>query len=112
MAKLIGRRSLNAIVANLDGVGDALWEEAQDGEDRAAANLAYVRATTPHHKIFGPDHLTYTSAERGDVDSFFSLNAPNALAIEFGHDPSGVFAGTDTKPPEGLYILMKAAGLA
>lgn len=112
MAKLIGRRSLNAIVANLPGVADATWEEAKDGESRAKANLAMVRASTPHHKIFGPDHLTWISSERAYPDALFSLNAPNALAIEFGHDPSGVFANTDTKSPEGLYILMRAAGLA
>jgi hypothetical protein len=41
-----------------------------------------------------------------------TLEAPNAMAIEFGHAPSGVFAGTATRPPRGLYILGKSSGLA
>lgn len=37
------------------------------------------------------------------------LNAPNALALEFGHAPSGYFAGTKTKSPVATYILTRAA---
>ncbi|QFG10392.1 tail completion or Neck1 protein [Mycobacterium phage Anthony] len=48
------------------------------------------------------------SAEKGE-SVFIYLNAPNPVALEFGHMPSGVFAGTDTKAPEGLYILIRAA---
>ena len=44
-----------------------------------------------------------------DVDMFTILHAPNAMALEFGHDPSGIFAGTDTKPPDPEYILTRAA---
>ncbi|QGJ90170.1 hypothetical protein PBI_SHEAKEIRA_21 [Mycobacterium phage SheaKeira] len=44
----------------------------------------------------------------GAVDMHTVLHAPNAVALEFGHDPSGFFAGTDTKPPAAEYILTRA----
>ncbi|QFG04495.1 hypothetical protein SEA_JEEVES_20 [Mycobacterium phage Jeeves] len=44
-----------------------------------------------------------------DVDEFTVLHAPNAMALEFGHAPSGFFAGTNTKPPAAEYILTRAA---
>jgi hypothetical protein len=34
----------------------------------------------------------------------------NALAVEYGHAPSGYFAGTKTRAPAGLYILTRAKG--
>lgn len=34
----------------------------------------------------------------------------NALAVEYGHAPSGYFAGTATRAPAGLYILTRAKG--
>ncbi|BBC53824.1 putative head-to-tail connector [Mycobacterium phage PP] len=106
-----GKSAMARLIAHKPGVADAVWDEAKERERLAHGILEQVRATTPHHKIFGPDGLTKTSRERSYPDAFFSLNAPNPKAIEFGHDPSGVFAGTDTKPPEGLYILYRAAGL-
>lgn len=45
----------------------------------------------------------------GAIDFHTVLHAPNAMALEFGHAPSGFFAGTDTKPPEATYILTRAA---
>lgn len=106
-----GKREFNKLIVHLPGVGDAMYDEAKERDRVAAGLLAEVRATTTHEKIYGPDHLTRTSAERdpGGVDARFSLHAPNALAIEYGHDPSGVFAGTDTKSPDGLFILTRAA---
>ncbi|AJD82440.1 hypothetical protein SHEEN_22 [Mycobacterium phage Sheen] len=107
-----GKRAMADLIAHKPGVADAIWDEAKERDRIAAGILAQVRASTPHHKIFGPDHLTKTDASRAYPDAFFSLIAPNPKAIEFGHSPSGVFAGTDTKAPEGLYILYRAAGLA
>ena len=49
------------------------------------------------------------SEEDGATDFHTILNAPNAFALEFGHQPSGRFAGTDTKPPAATYILTRAA---
>jgi hypothetical protein len=89
---------------------------ARQGERRAAMNLRVARATTPHMKIADPAHLTGTDKGGGKIDSWFSLTAPNpsnAMAIEFGHYPSGVFDperyGRITKAPAGLYILTRAA---
>lgn len=106
-----GKREMHKLIAHKPGVGNALYEEAKSRERVAHGLLEEARLTTTHTKIYGPDHLTRTSAERdpGGVDSRFSLHAPNALAIEYGHDPSGVFAGTDTKSPDGLFILTRAA---
>jgi hypothetical protein len=41
-----------------------------------------------------------------------SLAGDNPAALEYGHQPSGWFAGTKTKAPTGLYILHKAGGFA
>ena len=106
-----GKRAMADLIAHKPGVADATWDEAKERERVASGLLAEARASTTHEKISGPDHLTRTSKSRAYPDAFFSLNAPNPKAIEFGHSPSGVFAGTDTKSPEGLYILYRAAGL-
>ncbi|AXH50391.1 hypothetical protein SEA_OLLIE_22 [Mycobacterium phage Ollie] len=117
MARLIGQKAMNHVISHLDGVRDAVYAEAKERGRKAEANLAQARASTRWHKIFGPDHLTRVTVTRGDVDSFINLEAPNAMAIEFGHQPSGVFGPggmfghLDTKAPEGLYIITSAAGL-
>lgn len=112
MARLIGLEAMNRVVSHLDEVKDEVHKHAKEVGEKAAANLEAARGSTHWHKIHGPDGLTKTSVTKGEVDSFVNLEAPNAMAIEFGHHPSGVFAGTDTKSPEGLYILGKASGLA
>ena len=114
MAELIP--DLESVVVHIPGVGNAIYDEAEEREHVANGFLEEARATTTHTKIVGPAHLTNTSVERlGPVDSQFSLNAPSPESIEFGHNPSGVFDpdryGRRTKPPEGLYILHRAAGL-
>lgn len=118
MAKIYYRRKgLNQLISHMEGVRDAVHDKAKDGGDRAKANLGEARASTHWHKILGPDHLTKVDVSQGDVDSFFSLEAPNAMAIEFGHQPSGVFGPDgryghiDTKAPDGLYILTRASGI-
>jgi hypothetical protein len=104
----------NDIVLSLPGVKRSVREEADEIEGNAESILRTVRATTPHKKISGPDRLTYISKEPAldsTTDWFVSLHAPNPVAIEYGHEPSGFFEGTDTKAPDGLYILHRAAGL-
>lgn len=104
-------------------------------ENRAEDILTSVRASTQWHKIVGPSGQTTITSEMADVDGYVHLNADNAMAIEFGHDPSGVFGPgrskryssqfedgvgyvasqvgrygrTESKAPEGLYILTRAA---
>lgn len=116
MARLISNKAMNLVVSHLSEVKHAVRNEADSVADAARANLAEVRGTTRWYKIYGPDHLTTVDSSHGEVDAFANLNAPNPMAIEFGHQPSGVF-GPDgqyghikTKAPEGLYILHKAAG--
>ncbi|MDP7733642.1 DUF5403 family protein [Mycobacterium paragordonae] len=118
MAKIIGLKAMNTLVSHMEGVRAAVHEEAEEGGRRAKANLASARTSTKWHKIHGPDHLTKVEVEQGEVDSFFSLIAPNPMAIEFGHAPSGVFGPggemghIQTKAPHGLYILTHAAMLS
>ena len=75
---------------------------------KAERLLANARASSKTHKYFGPDGLTDIEVEYVDVDAFVFMEAPNAMAIEFGHQPSGVFKGTNTDAPEGLYIITRA----
>lgn len=116
MVKLIGERALNLVITGLPGVRGKMREEASAVADAAKAGLEEARASTRWFKIIGPGHLTFVDTSHGDVDAFANLHAPNPMAIEFGHEPSGVFgpggryAGTKTKAPEGLYILHRAAG--
>ena len=45
----------------------------------------------------------------GDLDLYTVLNAPNAMALEYGHAPSGFFKDRPSKPPSATYILNRAA---
>ena len=110
MVDLIPQKAMNEKVSHLHEVNAAVKREAEAVADAAKAELAAVRATTHWHKIIGPDHLTWVDSSDGEVDAYATLHAPNAVAIEYGHSPSGFFAGTRTKSPEGLYILNRAAG--
>ncbi|QJD52073.1 hypothetical protein PBI_MA5_20 [Mycobacterium phage MA5] len=110
MAKLVRKSVLHHIVSHLDGVKAAVRDATDEGHDKSQARLEAARASTQWQKIYGPDHLTEVTKSYGDVDGFINLEAPNAMAIEFGHQPSGVFEGTDTKAPEGLYIITKGSG--
>lgn len=78
---------------------------------RARSNLAAANASsriTPE----GYFPAEIESAEH-DVDCYTILHAPNAMALEFGHSPSGVFDperyGRLTKAPDPTYILTRAA---
>lgn len=112
---LIGQKAMNTVVSHHSETHAAIHKETGELETRAKANLDGARSSTRWHKIFGPGHLTDVTKSFGDVDGFVNLEAPNPMAIEFGHAPSGVF-GPDgslghihTKAPDGLYILTRAA---
>lgn len=115
---LYGETAINHIVSHLGETKRAVDRQAVETGKKAEAALAGARASTRWHKIHGPGHLTQVTTSHGDVDAFVNLEAPNAMAIEFGHAPSGVFGPEGalghlkTKAPRGLYILHKAAGLA
>lgn len=79
----------------------------RDVSGRARANLAGQHSTR-RRTLSGYFPAEIETAEH-DVDCFTILHAPDAMALEFGHAPSGVFAGTDTKSPDPTYILTRAA---
>lgn len=115
MAELYyGKSLLDRIVAHIDGVRDSVKHEAEVVEGRAKGYLEAARAGTHWYNIDDPAS-TGSRAEvtitHGDVDSFVNLEGPNPMAIEFGHEPSGYFANTPTRPPHGHYILTHATGL-
>ncbi|QDK03101.1 hypothetical protein SEA_SYDNAT_17 [Mycobacterium phage SydNat] len=85
---------------------------------RAEANLERARASTPHEKISGPEHVTKiykgkAPGKHGQHDRIVGMSGTNPWAIEFGHGPSGFFSpgryGKVTKAPHGLYILTRAS---
>lgn len=111
MVRLIGQKAMNRAAAYHSETKQAVKRTGQAVEAKAKANLAAARASTQWSKISGPSHLTSVSSSESGPDFLVHLNAPNAMAIEFGHAPSGFFAGTLTKAPHGLYILTMGAGL-
>jgi hypothetical protein len=97
----------NKVAARLKETRDAVKDERGKVTKRAKRNLASQNNTeriTPEG--YFPANISEVD---GDVDFHTVLNAPNALALEFGHDPSGFFAGTRTKAPDPTYILTRAA---
>ena len=85
----------------------ALRQENRMVSGRARANLAAANKTT---RVTASGYFpAFIDTAEHDVDMFTILNAPNAMALEFGHEPSGVFEGTDTKSPDPEYILTRAA---
>lgn len=91
-------------------------------EERAKGNLRAARATTQWDKIADPEHLTQIGSDRsvgkyGAVDYVVWMEAykQGAMALEFGHAPSGVFGPGGklshivTRATAGLYILTRAA---
>ena len=102
-------------ILNHPGLKEGVGEYAMELGGKAEGILERHRATTRWHKIIGPGHLTYIDVNESSdaahpADWQVELHAPNPIAIEFGHEPSGYFAGTNTHAPEGLYILYEAAG--
>jgi hypothetical protein len=97
-------------LAKLPGVGNATKDVAKKGERLAHTNLEAVRESSTHRRFW--PHGPYDT-DKGALrpDAWFSLEGSNAMALEFGHEPSGVFGGTDTAPPEATYILT-GAGIA
>lgn len=78
----------------------------------ARANLA-ATDHTPRIAMHKDPADAYFPAEiehaEHDVDNYTILHAPNAMALEFGHAPSGFFKDKDSKPPSATYILTRAA---
>lgn len=105
MARVYG--NANEAAARHRETKRALRKYNRQVEGMARANLA----ATEHTPRITPEGYFPAEIETAehDVDMFTILHAPNAMALEFGHAPSGYFAGTDTKSPDPEYILTKAA---
>ena len=81
---------------------------------RARQNLAAANETS---RVSTKDYFpAEIESKDGDVDRYTVLHAPNAMALEFGHAPSGFFdpdgpwlPGNNSKPPAPEYILTRAA---
>lgn len=112
---------LEMILAHKKGVNRAIVQETKQRAVAAEGFLEHAKATTPHIKFDDDhDHETEISTQFNGTDGFFSMDGSpytNPKSIEFGHNPSGVFGPggkyghIPSKPPEGLYILHRAAGL-
>jgi hypothetical protein len=107
---LDGETVMYSKLAKIPKVGEATKDCADKGEKLAHANLEAVRGSSTHTRFW--PHGPYDT-DKGALrpDAWFSLEGSNAMALEFGHNPSGVFGGTDTAAPEATYILT-GAGLA
>jgi hypothetical protein len=126
MADLMPAAELYPIIAKMadDGVKDV----AREIKHRADRNLALSRSTTTHTKLPEPmvtrqqaSGLTDIGLDSepgqgwGATDYLVWMEGGEddraAMAIEFGHDPSGYFKGKAVKSSRGQYILIRAAML-
>lgn len=94
--------------------------KAEPGLKTAAYEIgARAEMLLDYHQITGTTDISVEKVPRGtrenrysaDYDVVMSNPDRGAMAIEYGHEPSGRFAGTETRAPRGLYILTRAAGL-
>lgn len=120
MAKVYGRKLVNGAAARHVDTQKALRRLTREVEGKARANLSQARSSTQWEKIADPEHLTSIgSAKYGNVDYVVYMEAykNGAMALEFGHAPSGVFgpggslSHVQSRAPHGLYILTRAAGV-
>lgn len=100
-------KNANSVAARCSETKRAVRRENRMVRGRARENLAAANSTS-RITLEGYFPARIDDAEH-DVDCFTILVAPNAMALEFGHAPSGRFAGTDTKSPDPTYILTRAA---
>lgn len=123
--RLAGREFVNGAAAHHSETQGALRRLKERVETDAKQNLTSARATTGWYKIADPDNQTEIGSDRGvgkygAVDYIVWMEAykQGAMALEFGHTPSGVFGPGGkyshivTRAPHGLYILTRAAGIA
>ncbi|OBJ41326.1 hypothetical protein A5630_23080 [Mycolicibacterium mucogenicum] len=112
--KLIPNKMMNAVVSHEDGVVDHVWDTAKEGSRNVESLIAKQRASTrwvKHDQSTAHEYHSDAVKNPNGIDAHFTLEGPDAVALEFGHEPSGMFAGTPTKAPDGQYILHHAAGL-
>lgn len=110
-------KKANRVAAMHTDTRKAVKAEAAKVEVKAIVNLNEANAsggrittkTKPENVYFPAEIERKDGVTEWGFTEWVILHAPNAMALEFGHAPSGVFRGTDTKPPDGEYILTDAA---
>jgi hypothetical protein len=103
-------KAFNGMIAHMGGVKGALRDEAGRLEGIAQTRLTAARSSTKWVK-YDRDSAGETAIEVSEADGQYtcdyhvSMTAENAMAIEYGHAPSGKLEGTRTRAPFGLYIM-------
>jgi hypothetical protein len=116
MVELYSAKVLNCIIAHMPDLHREIQQEAKRVGRIADERLEAARGSTHWHKIADPGHETKITIENGDVDAVVNMEGykQGAMALEFGHAPSGVFgpngkySHVKTKAPYGLYIMTGA----
>lgn len=89
----------------------AIRQEAMEIKTRAEV---FLQMSRPAIKIGSdPNGLTDIGTTRDEYDWLVWMEGQknSAMAIEMGHQPSGVFSpGDGSRAPRGLYILTRASG--
>ena len=85
----------------------AVRDEVNKRRKRADRLLSDARAKTKWERYNAP-YQTKIEPVLHDADGYVWMEGPNAMAIEFGHKPSGAHAKDDpTSAPQGLYIITR-----
>jgi hypothetical protein len=102
MAQLYSQKVLNGIVAHMPELHGEIKSEARRIGRIAEDRLEFARGSTKWFKIDDPAHETKITVEDGEVDAFVNMEGYKfgAMALEFGHAPSGVF-GKAPRGPNG-----------
>lgn len=87
-------------------------EQNKKVEAAAIRNLANTKHTPRIAEAKDPADIYFPAEietkEEGSL-AWTILHAPDAMALEFGHAPSGYFKDKPSKAPEATYILTRAA---
>lgn len=94
-------KTANRAVARLPGVKGAV-------KDRAEILATRARGLLSAHRETGRAKIVVT---RGRVDSFVSMEDPNALSIEWGRAAGTTSDGRRYGAMQGLYIMHRTIGL-
>lgn len=106
-------KSFNKFIAGMPGVQNEIRSETERIGRIADRKLAALRASSPWVKIADPSGLTKITTEYGGFDGFINLEAykMGAMALEYGHEPSGVFgpngklSHVKVRPSRATYLM-------
>lgn len=95
-------------LAKIKDVAEGTKDVAERGERIAKGNLEAQKSSSPWTRIDPPRGVYNVDGGSLRPDAWFSLEGHNAMALEFGHAPSGYFANIPSKAPAATYILTSA----